>query len=409
MIASIIVTNYNYSKFLRRCLRSCLSQNIGENYEVILVDDKSSDNSLEIANEFKKLKNFRIISNKKNIGVARAANKAIKSSKGKYFVRVDADDFISKFFLQQLVFFIEHRNDIFGVACDYTLIDKNEKKLKRVSAKESPISCGILYNTKKFLEAGGYNKKYRHREEEEIRVRLGKKYFLEHINISLYRYRMHRENKTKSGAYLNYYRNKIIDLKNSYLLKEIKQKNFFYKKKIIAIIPARGGSKRFKNKNIANLWGKPMIYWTIRAAKKCGLINDIYVSSENRNILNISKKYGAKTILRSKILANDQTPKWDVVVDALNQIKKKSKPDIIVCLQANSPNITCYDITNCIYALKKYNRNEIMSLDKNLMQNAAIRVVKYKYAYQKSLSTYCGGVINNAIDIHYKKDLKELK
>ena len=50
-----------------------------------------------------------------------------------------------------------------------------------------------------------------------------------------------------------------------------------------------------------------------------------------------------------------------------------------------------------------------MSLDKNLMQNAAIRVVKYKYAYQKSLSTYCGGVINNAIDIHYKKDLKELK
>ena len=104
MIASIIVTNFNYSKFLRRCLRSCLGQTIGENFEVILVDDKSTDNSIAIANEFKNLKNFKLISNNKNIGVARSANKAIKMSKGKYFVRVDADDFISKYFLQQLVF-----------------------------------------------------------------------------------------------------------------------------------------------------------------------------------------------------------------------------------------------------------------------------------------------------------------
>ena len=102
--------------------------------------------------EFKNLKNFKLISNNKNIGVARSANKAIKMSKGKYFVRVDADDFISKYFLQQLVFFMDHRSDIFGVACDYTLIDKFEKKLKRVSAKDYPISCGILYNKKKFIE-----------------------------------------------------------------------------------------------------------------------------------------------------------------------------------------------------------------------------------------------------------------
>ena len=56
---------------------------------------------------------------------------------------------------------------------------------------------------------------------------------------------MHRENKTKSGAYLNYYRNKIIDLKNSYLLKEIKQKNFFYKKKC-AIIQLEEDQKGLK-------------------------------------------------------------------------------------------------------------------------------------------------------------------
>ena len=174
----------------------------------------------------------------------------------------------------------------------------------------------------------------------------------------------------------------------------------------LIVIPARLKSSRLKNKLLLPLHGKPMIYWAIKAAKDCGLINEIFVSSESKKILQLSKRFGAKSILRSKDLALDKVPKWDVILDALNKIKKKLKPDIVISIQPNSPNVTCYDITNCLYAMKKYKKNEIMSLDRNLMQNAAIRVVKYKYAFQKSLSTHCGGVVNDVIDVHYKKDLK---
>tara|TARA_B100000029_G_C17397669_1_gene895807 strand:- start:379 stop:1041 length:663 start_codon:yes stop_codon:yes gene_type:complete len=219
---------------------------------------------------------------------------------------------------------------------------------------------------------------------------------------------MHNENKTKSGQYLILFKQKIAKLKNFYLVKELNKKKIFKNKKIIAIIPARGGSKRFKNKNISKVWGKPMIYWAIKAAKECELIDHLYVSSENKNILKISKKFGAKTLLRPKYLSKDNVPKWNVIIHALNNIKKKYIPDIVISLQANSPNITSFDITRCLYALKKYNRNEIMSLDKNLMQNSAIRVVKYKYAFQKSLSTFSGGIVNNAIDVHYKSDLDKI-
>ena len=55
MIASIVITNYNYGKYLGRCIRSCLNQIFSEPYEVILVDDNSKDDSIKIANEFKKL------------------------------------------------------------------------------------------------------------------------------------------------------------------------------------------------------------------------------------------------------------------------------------------------------------------------------------------------------------------
>ena len=67
MLASIIITNYNYSKYLGSCLRSCLNQTLSsEKYEIILIDDNSKDNSIKIAEEYSSsFKNLRIIKNKK--------------------------------------------------------------------------------------------------------------------------------------------------------------------------------------------------------------------------------------------------------------------------------------------------------------------------------------------------------
>ena len=68
MLVSIIITNYNYGKYLHRCIRSCLNQTLPvSQFEVILVDDFSNDDSDKIANEYKTLPNFKVIKNKKNL------------------------------------------------------------------------------------------------------------------------------------------------------------------------------------------------------------------------------------------------------------------------------------------------------------------------------------------------------
>ena len=59
----------------------------------------------------------------------------------------------------------------------------------------------------------------------------------------------------------------------------------------ICIIPARSGSKRIKNKNIINFFGKPLIYWSILAAKKSRLFSKIYISTDSKKIINLTKKY----------------------------------------------------------------------------------------------------------------------
>ena len=76
--------------------------------------------------------------------------------------------------------------------------------------------------------------------------------------------------------------------------------------KNICLIPARGGSKRIPNKNIKNFHGKPLIAWSIEAAKSSGLFESIYISTDDIKIAKIAKSYGAKIpFLRPKNLSND--------------------------------------------------------------------------------------------------------
>ena len=406
MIASIVITNYNYGKYLGRCIRSCLNQIFTEPYEVILVDDNSKDNSIKIANEFKNFHNFKIIKNKKNVGVAESANIGFRKCKGKYIVRIDSDDYVSRHFLSFLTFYLRTNPNKFGVACDYAYINKEEKIIKRMSCKDVPIACGILYNKSKLSRYGFYNKNFRHREEEELRARVGINYKLGFLEIPLYRYRLHTSNKTKTKDYLIEYKNKIQEIyQNEIFNKTKKIKN---KMNIVAIIPARAGSKRLKNKNILSFKGLPMIAWTIKSALKSKFINDVFVSSESKKILKIAKKYNAKTILRPEKLSADNVPKIEAIRHAIKKLSYKKKIDIVVSLQANSPNLNPSDIDISISHIINKNKKEVMSLDRNLNQNGAIRVMKFKTVFDKMLSTHFSCTINDDIDIHKKNDLKKI-
>lgn len=107
-------------------------------------------------------------------------------------------------------------------------------------------------------------------------------------------------------------------------------------KKIIAVIPARGGSKGLARKNVRTLAGKPLIAHTICATRNSKLIDRVFVSTEDEEIAEISQKYGAEIIKRPPELAGDYVITAPVLKHAVEWLKKKEnyKPDIIVYLQA---------------------------------------------------------------------------
>lgn len=107
-------------------------------------------------------------------------------------------------------------------------------------------------------------------------------------------------------------------------------------KRIIALIPARGGSVGVKRKNIRNFCGKPLIYWTVEAAKKSNYIDNIYVSTEDEEIEYVSWQCGVEVLKRPKELAQNDSHIKDVMKYHINELGLDDN-DLIVLLNPTSP------------------------------------------------------------------------
>ena len=125
----------------------------------------------------------------------------------------------------------------------------------------------------------------------------------------------------------------------------------FKNKKILAVITARGGSKRLPNKNILDLDGKPLISYTIESAKKSKYIDKVIVSTDDNKIAEISKKYGAETpFIRPAELSNDTADSISVIKHSIEFFNKEF--DYVILLQPTSPLRKTEDIDGAIELLK---------------------------------------------------------
>jgi CMP-N-acetylneuraminic acid synthetase len=112
------------------------------------------------------------------------------------------------------------------------------------------------------------------------------------------------------------------------------------KLKVLALIPARGGSKGIPRKNIYKMVGKPLVAWTIESARNAKLIDRVIVSTDDEEIAEVARKFGAETpFMRPKELAEDDTPDLPVFQHALKWLKENEgyEPDVVVQLWATSP------------------------------------------------------------------------
>ena len=134
--------------------------------------------------------------------------------------------------------------------------------------------------------------------------------------------------------------------------------------KILAIIPARGGSKGIKNKNLIPLDKKPLIYYSINSALHSKFVSKTVVSSDNEKILQTAKKFGSEIVRRPKNLGKNSTKLEPVLLHTINYLQKKDNfiPDYIILLQNTSPLRNSSHIDNCMNYLLKNKFDSVLSV-----------------------------------------------
>jgi len=132
------------------------------------------------------------------------------------------------------------------------------------------------------------------------------------------------------------------------------------KEKVIAIIPARGGSKGIPGKNLIPINGKPLIAWSIDHALSSSLVDEVWVTSDSQEILNYAELMGARIIARPQEISGDEATSESAWIDAITQIQQKDNDiKLVIGMQATSPIRNVKDIDN---AITQYRQKKLDSL-----------------------------------------------
>jgi CMP-N,N'-diacetyllegionaminic acid synthase len=155
--------------------------------------------------------------------------------------------------------------------------------------------------------------------------------------------------------------------------------------KYISIILARKGSKRIKNKNLVNISGKPLIEYTLDAIAKIMPLNNIYVSTNDKNVIKIAKKYNINFIKRPDILCKDNSSSEDGIIHAIRMIEIDREFNHVIFLQPTSPLRDGVDIFNCVKKYEKKKLDSIFSayLAKRFIWTKTKRLYSLTFNYKK--------------------------
>jgi glycosyltransferase involved in cell wall biosynthesis len=203
-LVSIIIPALNQEKLIGRSIRSALNQNFRkEDFEVIVVDDGSTDRTTYALQVFGD--SIQVLRNEKNLGLPAALNRGIRAARGRFVVRLDADDFVHEQYINLLYWHLMLNQLIPAVACDYILVDEQGVYITHKNCEEEPIGCGVMFRIEHLIELGLYDESFRLHEDQDLRIRFLKRFSIYRIPLPLYRYCRHGSNMTNDRRSLAHY------------------------------------------------------------------------------------------------------------------------------------------------------------------------------------------------------------
>ncbi|MFC2058398.1 glycosyltransferase [Chloroflexota bacterium] len=370
---SIIVATYNNAPFLKQSIDSVLKQTY-QSWELIIVDDASTDSTQDILREYEKDGRIEILINERNLGLTKSCNIALGKCRGEYIMRLDGDDFLDEHAIAILTMILDSKPDVDLVDCDHFLVDEDGDVIEYVRRKKlydevevldlPPISTAVMIRRHCYDILNGYNEELTCQDTYDFWMRFIQKFRAYNINLPLWYYRQHGGTLTKN-------KERILEMRR--LAKNILIDEEGYLKnegsRVLAIIPMRAISDFPFKLALHQIANQPLISYVIQTALNTKVLDRVIVTTEDTEIANVARGHGTEVIIRPKKLAKLHTPIEGTILFVLKELERENyKPDIVVILNANSPLMSTDNIEEAINTLIIYKSDSVISVveDKKL-------------------------------------------
>lgn len=201
---TIQICTYNRAHFIKQAIDSALSQTF-KDFEILIMDDKSTDNTAEIIQPYLNDSRIKYIQNEKNLGITKNRNKALSLSQGEYIAVLDSDDYwTDNTKLQKQVDFLDKNSDYILVGTKIIIVDENNNLIKKVNypvnnfiikklllIKNLFCHSSVMYRKKEIIDLGSYDENLRIWEDYDLWLKIGLKYKFANLNIYTTAYRKH--------------------------------------------------------------------------------------------------------------------------------------------------------------------------------------------------------------------------
>ena len=358
-LVTVYITNFNYGRYIKDSIDSVLNQSF-QNFELLIIDDGSTDNSIEIINKYSDNDKIKIIIQDR-IGLNATNNIALKQAKGEFIIRLDADDYFENNALEIMIDIIKSNDDVVLMFPDYHIVDDSNSIIRTVRRHnfdedvtlfDQPAhgACTLIRKNV-LLDLGGYDEEFDRQDGYDLWLKVIDNYKVKNINIPLFNYRFHSSNLTKNQFSLLKTRAKIKNKR----VKTLGLSDLY----VEAIIPIRSESIDPIILSKKKIKGISLLDWTINTAIKSIICDHITVATPDEEIRDrIRSKYGDKVnvLIRKKEHSRFNMPLEKTIIDFLNNLSNKNKtPDALMILYPAYPFKQYWQINEAIDTMKLFN------------------------------------------------------
>ena len=366
-LVTIYIPSRNYGNFLRQSVESVFKQTY-INWELIIIDEGSSDDSLLIAKDLQSTNpnKITVIENSEAYGLQKLSNYVLSIAKGKYMMRLDADDWLDESAVYLLVHKLESNEDIGMVYGNFYYVDETGEYLglehRHKLGEEDKVgqlpphgACTLL-RTRSLKSVGGYSEDVNAQDGWDLWYKLFDRIGAASIKAPIFYYRQHNSSLSKDNDRLLKARSKIFEKITSKLEGD-------YKPTVVATIPVKESYPDFKDVPYKKYKGKSLLEIAIINASRSTKVDQIIISSESEKVLEFSEELenSKKVPTHLRLLRNSKVdptsssiPIKDFMVSAAKHYESlnKSYPDVMIYLSLHAIHRTSDHIDNALNILR---------------------------------------------------------